>query len=48
MYRKPTSYLQSSRVLRPGGVLFVSVPMDLDIPMHSVVFSSPSTCTPLR
>ena len=30
-----------SRVLRPGGVLFVSVPIDLDIPMHPVVFSSP-------
>jgi ubiquinone/menaquinone biosynthesis C-methylase UbiE len=30
-----------SRVLRPGGVLFVSVPMDLEIPMHPVVFSSP-------
>jgi SAM-dependent methyltransferase len=30
-----------SRVLRPGGVLFVSVPIDLDIPMHAVVFSSP-------
>lgn len=30
-----------SRVLRPDGVLFVSVPMDLDIPMHPVVFSSP-------
>ena len=30
-----------SRVLRPGGVLFVSVPMDLDIPMHPSVFSSP-------